>query len=162
MSVLAQVYAQGGDVILRTVEINSTAWDAESIVLVRDYQDHTITTEDDRQLLARASGMAVSLHKRDTSGAQDITIALDGVRPEATRLMRQAQTAQAQIDVTFRAYLYSDLTEPAEQPYFMKSRRFSAQTDHIEVIAGLFDLIDMRWPRMLYDSNTAPGLKYFQ
>ena len=162
MSVLAQVYAQGGDVILHTIELYSDAWSADPIVLVRDYQDHGITTEDGRVLTAKASGMAVALPKRDASGAQDITFALDGVRPEATRLLRQAQDAGAEVRLTYRCYLYSDLSEPAEQPNYFIVRRFVAQADHIEVTAGLFDFIDMRWPRVLYDSNTAPALKYFQ
>lgn len=162
MSLLAQVYAQGGDVILHTLELTSTAWGSDPIVLVKDYQDHVITTEDGRQLLARATGMAVALPKRDTTGAQDLTFALDGVRPEATRLVRQAQEAQATVRVIYRCYLYSDLSEPAEPPLFLIARRYTAQMDHIEVTAGLFDLIDMRWPRMVYDSNTAPCLEFSQ
>lgn len=162
MSVLQQVYAQGGDVILHTLELTSEAWGPDPIVLVRDYQDHTIRTEDGRTLLARASGMAVALPKRDATGAQNLTFALDGVRPEATRLLRQAQDAQAQVWANYRSYLYSDLTEPAEQPYYFIVRSFTAQADHVEITAGLFSFIDMRWPRVVYDSNTAPGLKYFQ
>lgn len=162
MSVLAQVYTQGGDVILHTIELTSSAWSDGGIVLVRDFQDHTITTEDDRVLLARASGMEVALPKRDASGAQDINFALDGVRPEATRLLRQAQDAGETIRLTYRCYLHSDLSEPAEQPYFMIVRRFTAQADHVEVTAGLFDMIDMRWPRELYNSVNTPGLKYYQ
>lgn len=162
MSALAEVYAQGGDVILHTVELTSDAWGGAPIVLVRDYQDHTIITEDNRTLLARASGMDVALPKRDASGAQDIRFALDGVRPEATRLLRQAQDAGATVRLTYRCYLYSDLSEPAEQPYFMIVRRFTAQADHVEVTAGLFDMIDMRWPRELYNSVNTPGLKYYQ
>lgn len=162
MSLLEQVYAQGGDVILHTLELTSTAWGSDPIVLVKDYQDHTITTEDERELLARSTGMAVALPKRDTTGAQDLTFALDGVRPEATRLVRQAQEAQAVVRVIYRCYLYSDLSEPAEPPLFLIARRYSAQMDHIEVTAGLFDLIDMRWPRIVYDSNTAPCLEFSQ
>lgn len=162
MSVLAQVYTQGGDVILHTIELTSSAWPSGGIVLVRDFQDHTITTEDGRVLLARASGMAVSLPKRDASGAQDITFALDGVRPEATRMVRAAQDAQAPVRVIYRCYLAGDLSEPAEPPLFMFARRYAARADHIEVTAGLFDLIDMRWPRMVYDSNTAPCLEFMQ
>ena len=161
MSVLAQVYAQGGDVILHTVEITSESWD-EPIVLVRDFVEHTIITEDNRTLIARPSGMDVALPKRDASGAQNLTFALDGVRPEATRLLRQSHSAGDHINLTYRPYLASDKSEPAEQPYYFIVRSFSAKADHVEVTAGLFDLIDMRWPRIVYDSSTAPGLKYFQ
>ena len=160
MSVLAQVYAQGGDVILHTIELSSEAWGDDPIVLVRDYQDHEIMTEDNRLLLAKASGMDVALPKRDASGAQDIRFALDGVRPEATRLLRQAQEAQETVKLTYRCYPYSDLSEPAEQPYFFIVRSFTAKADTVQITAGLFDIIDMRWPRKLYNSITAPGLKY--
>ena len=162
MSVLAQVYAQGGDVILHTIELTSDAWGADPIVLVRDYQDHEITTEDGRVLTAKASGMDVALPKRDASGAQNIRFALDGVRPEATRLLRQAQESQARVSLTYRCCLYSDLSEPSEQPYYFIVRSFSAQADTVDVTAGLFDLIDMRWPRKLYNSINTPCLKYFQ
>lgn len=161
MSILAQVYVQGGDVILHTVELSASIW-SDSIVLVNGFEDHAIITEDDRELLARATGMAVALPKRDASGAQDITFGLDGVRPEATRLLRQAQEAQVPVRLTYRCYLYGDLTEPAEQPYYFIVRRFVAQADHVEVTAGLFDLIDMRWPREVYNSANAPGLTFYQ
>lgn len=161
MSILAQVYVEGGDVILHTFEIWSDVWDGR-IVLVKDYQNHVITTEDGRTLEAQMSGLAVALPKRDATGAQDITLAFDGVRPESTRLLRQANEAQATVYITYRSYLYSDLSEPAEPPYKLIVRRHIAQADHVEVVAGLFDLIDMRWPRQLYNSINTPGLKHFQ
>ena len=160
MSILEQVYAQGGDVILHTLEIDSVPWTEGPIVLVRDYQDHIITTEDDRELTAVACGITVALPKRDASGAQSLTFALDGVRPQATQLLRLSRDAGAPVRVTYRPYLYSDLSEPADQPFYFIARKFNAASNHVEITAGLFDLIDMRWPRIVYDSNTAPGLKY--
>lgn len=158
---LQQNYMTGGDVQLIVIELWSKAW-PDNIVLVADFVDHEITTEDNRILRAQPSGLSVSLPKRDATGAQNLTFALDGVRPEATRLLRQAEAMQAQVNLTLRVYLYSDLSEPAETPYHLIVRNFSAQADHVEVTAGLFDLIDMRWPRTLYNSVTAPCLKYQQ
>lgn len=161
MSVLEKIYAQGGDVILHVLEIFSDAWH-ERIVLIRDFVDHIIITEDGRELTARASGMAVALPKRDATGAQTLKFAIDGVRPEATRLLRAAQDTGAQINMTYRVYLASDLAEPAEPPLFFIVREFLAAADRVEITAGLFDLINMRWPRTVYDSSTAPGLKYLR
>ena len=159
--ILQQIYMTGGDVYLGVIEMYSDAW-PDRIVLVADFVGHTVITEDGITLNALPSGLAVSLPKRDATGAQNLTFALDGVRPEATRLLRAAESAQEQINLTYRTYLYSDLTEPAEAPYHLIVRSFTAQSNHIEVTAGLFDLIDMRWPRLLYNSNTAPCLKYQQ
>ena len=159
--ILQQIYMTGGDVYLGVIEMYSEAW-PDRIVLVADFVGHTVITEDGITLNALPSGLAVSLPKRDATGAQNLTFALDGVRPEATRLLRAAESAQKQINLTYRTYLYSDLTEPAEAPYHLIVRSFTAQSNHSEVTAGLFDLIDMRWPRLLYNSNTAPCLKYQQ
>ena len=162
MSILEELYATGGtDVILNTLEIFSAAWPTP-IVLVQDYVNHEITTEDDRVLLAEASAMAVALPKRDSSGSQNLTFALDGVRPRATQLLRQSMSAQEVVHLTHRVYVASDLSEPARQPYYLIVRTFKAEADHVEVTAGLFDLIDMKWPRDVYNSINAPGLKFMQ
>ena len=162
MTVLSELYASGGtDVILHTIELFSGTW-GEPIVLVQDYADHTITTEDARELVAQACGMDVALPKRDASGAQSLTFALDGVRSEATRLLRSAESAQEQVRLTYRCYLASDLSAPAEQPYYFIVRSFTAEASKIQVTAGLFDLIDLKWPREVYNSTNAPGLKYLQ
>lgn len=161
MSVLEQVYVEGGDLILHVIELNSIAWSAP-IILVQDFVGHTFTTESDDAITAQPCGMAIALPKRDASGAQNLTFALDGVRPEATRKLRQAQDLQAQINLIYRCYLESDKTEPAEPPYNFIVRSFVAQWDRVEVTAGLFDLIDMRWPREVYNSVNTPCLKYYQ
>lgn len=161
MSVLEQVYAEGGDLILHVIELNSAAWNGP-IVLVQDFVEHTFTAENSDVITAQPCGMAIALPKRDSSGAQNLTFALDGVRPEATRRLRQAQDDQAQINLIYRCYLESDKTEPAEPPYNFIVRSFVAQWDRVEITAGLFDLIDMRWPRELYNSVNTPCLKYYQ
>lgn len=161
MSILEQVYAEGGDVILHTIELHSDSW-SDRIALVRDYVDCTAVTEDSRTVTFTASGMGVALPKRDASGAQSLKFAIDGVRTEATRLLRQADAEGREINLTYRAYLASDLSEPADSPVEFIVRSFVAQADHVEVTASLFDMIDMRWPRIVYDSSTAPGLKFTQ
>ena len=161
MSVLEQVYVEGGDLILHVIELNTVAW-SEPIILVQDFVEHTFTNEDAEEITALPCGMAIALPKRDASGAQSLTFALDGVRPEATRLLRAAQDAQAQINLIYRCYLESDKTEPAEPPYNFIVRSFVAQWDRVEITAGLFDLIDMRWPREVYNSINTPCLKYYQ
>lgn len=161
MSVLEQVYVEGGDLILHVIELNSSAWSAP-IYLVQDFVQHTFTTEDDEDITAQPCGMAIALPKRDASGAQSLTFAIDGVRQDAARKLRQAQDAQAQINLIYRCYLESDKTEPAEPPYYFIVRSFAARWDTVEITAGLFDLIDMRWPREVYNSVNTPCLKYYQ
>lgn len=160
MSILEQVYAGSkNDVILDVIELQSSAW-PEPIVLVHDYQDHVITTEDGRTLTATGVAMSATMPKRDSSAAQDVRFVMDGVRAGASELVRAAQEQGSVINLTHRIYLYSDLSEPADEPRRYIVRALSAQANNIEVTAGLFDIIDMRWPRLVYNSNTAPCLKY--
>lgn len=163
MTILSEVYAATNttDVILHTIEINSDSWD-EGVTLVKDYSDHRIVTEDGRSLLARASGIDIALPKRDAKGAQNLTFALDGVRPEATFLLRESLKQQTEVKLIYRTYLFSDLSSPAEAPYNFVVRSFKAKNDSVEVTAGLFDFIDMKWPRMTYNTDTTPCIKYMQ
>lgn len=162
MSILDELYANSGvDVILNTIELSCDAW-AEPIVLVRDYVNHTIRTEDNRTLVALASGMDVSLPKRDNTGAQKLNFAIDGVNSQALSLVRSALVAQDVIHLTYRAYVSSNLNEPAETPYKFIVHSCIINRSQIDITAGMFDFIDYKWPRVVFNSETAPCLKYIQ
>lgn len=162
MSILQELYAQSGDdVILHTLELNSTGWPAP-VVLVQDFSDHDITTEDARQLTAQASGMSVALPSRDNTTAQKLTFAIDGVRQRATGLIRQSLVSQETIKLTYRVYLASSLLLPAEPPIHLDVHAVKASANRVEVTAGLFDLIDMKWPRDVFNSINAPALRFMQ
>lgn len=159
MSILEELYASGGgDVILSTFEIFSSAF--EPIIFVADYQDHVITTEDSRVLTAQQASIQIAEPKRDANGSHNIRFAIGGVRAESSNIVRRAIRAQAQVNLTYRRYLYSDLTAPAEEPYFLIVRKAQFYDDVIQVDAGLFDLIDLKYPREVYNSVNAPGLRY--
>ena len=162
MSILEKLYAQGGtDVILNTVEFQCQAW-AEPLVLVRDYVDHIITTEDSRTLTAFASGMDVAIPKRDSTAAQKLVFAIDGVNMQATTMIRDAIERQMKIKMIYRTYVSSDLSEPAGKPFNFYVHAIKITGTRVDVTAGLFDFIDMRWPRAVFNDNTAPCLKYVQ
>lgn len=160
MTILNELQASGGtDVILPVIELQCDAW-PQPIVLVRDYQNHTITTEDNRTLLALSTGMDVALPKKDKSGSQSLQFALDNVRGEAVAAMRAALREQEEVRLIFRQYVSSDLSAPADNPYHFIVRSFQAKGPQVDVVAAFFDLIDMAYPRDVYDSKFAPGLKY--
>lgn len=161
-TILSELYASGGDdVILHTLELTCESWN-EPVLLVGDYVDHTFTTEDARTLEFKGCGIAISLPKRDASGAQSLTFAIENIRTESAKLLRSAISNQQKVNLTHRCYVHSDHSQPAEQPYYFIVRNYKAQANHVEITAGLFDLIDMRWPRAVYNSQFSPGLKYMQ
>lgn len=162
MTILSEFYASATpDTAVHVIELACDAW-AEPVVICSDYVDHEIVTEDARTLLAVATAMGVSLPKRNNSATQNLTFALDNVRGEVSQRLRAAQTQQAEVRLIYRAYFASDFTYPADGPLTLVVRSVTARGVHVEITAGLFDLMDYRWPREVYNSLNAPGLRYIQ
>jgi len=159
MTVLEQVYASGGDVIIHTLELTCPAWDAP-ILLCKGFEDQVCITEDGRTLTFIASGIDVALPKKTNSGAQNLTFAIDNVTGEAQQQIDAALEAQERVTLMYRTYLASDLSAPAERPLRMSVLGGSIVGTQIQIQAGFFDLINVAWPRDLYTTKFAPALKY--
>ena len=159
MTILERVYASGGDVIISTLELTCAAW-AEPILLCNGFEDQSVLDETGRALTFLASGIAVSLPARTNSGAQNLTFAIDNVTGEAQQKIDAALEAGQTVSLIFRTYLASDLTAPAEAPYRMKVLGGTISGAQVQIQAGYFDLINVAWPRILYTTQFAPGLKH--
>lgn len=161
MTILERVFASGGnEVIIQTLEITSTAW-AGPILLCNGYDNQTCITEDARTLTFLASGIQIALPKRDTAGTQVLSFAIDNVTGEAQTLVDTALVAGARILMTFRHYLSTDLTAPAEPPLKLIVRDGQMEGTVLTVNAAFFDLINTAWPRRFYTAAFAPGLRYW-
>ncbi|MBA1249839.1 DUF1833 family protein [Pseudomonas luteola] len=160
MSVLERLYASGGpEVIIDTLELSCPAWD-ESIYLCRGYEDLVATTEAGATVIFQASGIDIALPKKDNSGDQSLTFAIDNVTGEAQQRIDEALDARASVSLVYRAYVSADLTAPAERPYRMKALGGAMQGTTIQLTAGYYDLLNLAWPRRRYTLAFAPGLRY--
>jgi len=156
---LEQVYASGGDVLINTLELSCVAW-ADPILLCDGFENQACITEDERAVTFIASGIAVELPDRGTSGGQTLTFAIDNVTGEAQQKIDAALEAEERIILTYRCYLASDKSAPAEAPYRMTVLDGEINGPSVQVEAGYYDLINSAWPRDLYTTEFAPGLKY--
>ncbi|QXE85965.1 DUF1833 domain-containing protein [Geomonas nitrogeniifigens] len=159
MSILETVYASGGDVIIETLELSCPAWDAP-ILLCNGFEDHTCTDENGRSLTFTASGITVSLPKKDNSGDQSLAFAIDNVTGEAQARIDAAIESGERVALTYRPFLASDKSTPADPPYRMTVLSGSTQGAMLQIQAGFFDMLNTAWPRDKYTTNFAPGLKY--
>ncbi|MBK3872131.1 DUF1833 family protein [Stutzerimonas frequens] len=159
MTVLEQVYASGGDVLIFTLELTCEAWD-EPILLCQGFEDQACITEDGRELTFMASGIALALPKKTSSGAQNLTFAIDNVTGEAQRKIDAALEAEKKVFITLRTYLDSDRTAPAENPYRAVVLGGKIKGASVQITAGFFDVINTAFPRDLYTVNFAPGIRY--
>lgn len=159
MTVLDQVYASGGDVIIPTLELTCSAW-SESVLITHGFADQTVTTEDNRTLTFIAAGIDITLPKKTNSGAQNINFAIDNITGEAQRKIDEALASEAQVILTYREFLASDKTTPAQTPFKFVVRSGQMVGTAVQVTAGFFDAINTAWPRDLYTTVFSPGIKY--
>lgn len=145
--------------IIPTLEMNCAAWD-EPILLCYGYEDQTCITEDGRTLTFLASAIQVNRPAKDNRGAQNIGFSIDNVTGEAQQRVDQALKAEKRIMLTYREFLESDKTTPAAPPFVFTvlSGRMVGPT--VQVSAGFFNAIGTAWPRKLYTTEFAPGIKY--
>ena len=157
---LDTLYASGGeDVIIPTVELFCTPW-AGPIYFSHGFDDVTARTETGVTAKFQALGMAATLPKRDNSGNQTITIALDNVTGIAQQLIDRALEARAAIGMVFRIYTSGNLDAPSARPYRMKVLSGFMKGPSVQLNAGYFDLINLGWPRFFYTLDFAPCLRY--
>jgi hypothetical protein len=160
MTILETLYASGGpDVRIITLELTSDAW-AEPILICNGFEDQTCVTEDARILTFIAAGIDVALPKKNNTGGQTLTFAIDNITGEAQRLIDDALEAEERVIMTYRTYVSSDKSAPAEAPFRFVVRAGQMQGTAVQVQAGFFDAINTRFPRKLYDMNFAPALRY--
>ena len=159
MSILETVYASGGDIIINTIELACPAW-ADSIFICNGFENHTCIDENGREITFTAAGISVALPKKNNTGAQSLTFAIDNITGEAQQLIDEALEAEERVILTFRAFLASDKSVPADTPYRMTVLSGDMQGTVVQVQAGFFDLLNTAWPRDKYTAAFAPGLKY--
>ena len=104
----------------------------------------------------------MALPKRNTAGTQVLTFAIDNVTGQAQQLVDQALESGARIYLTFRHYLSSDKSAPAETPLRFVVRDGSMEGSTLQVNAAFYDAINTAWPRRFYTASFAPGLRYFK
>ncbi len=159
MDPLEVAFASPADeVLIPTLEITCDAWPAP-VLLTHGYDNVTAGTEDGRTLTFEAGGIDVSLPKSDNTGNQTITFAIDGVTGKSQNLIQQAVDAEKRVRLTMRLYLSTDLSRP-KRDYHMTVKSGVLEVDHAEIQAGYFDLIGTRWPRVDFNSQNAPCIKY--
>lgn len=161
MNPLDQYYCSGSSeqVALQTLEITSPSR-GELALLCQGFEDQLCVTEDARSLLFTASGMDVALPKSDGSARQELQFGLDNVSRAAQALLAQSIDDQEEITITRRMYLWPNLSAPAEPPSVMTALGASFDKSAAQIKAGLLDLLNTRWPRISYDLNLAPGIRF--
>lgn len=159
-TVLEQLYASGGsDVVISTIELTCAAW-SDSLLFCEGFEDQTCITEDGRTLTFLAAPIRTNDADKDNQGAQTLDFVIDGVLGEAQQHIDAALQGEQEVKMTYRKFLESNRSEPAEAPYRMTILGGEISDGAVQLQAGYFDLIGRAFPRDIYNTQFAPGLKY--
>lgn len=160
MSLLEEVFASGGtDVIIRTLELTSSAWPSP-IYICSGFTDQVLTTEDGRTLTFIAANIDITLPKKNNKGNQVLAFAVDNTTGEPQQKADMALEADQRVTATYRTYLASNKSAPAEKPYVLSVQSDSIQGNVAQLQCGYFDMIGVAWPRRLYTLREFPALRY--
>lgn len=161
MTILSRLYASGGtEVLIPTLELTCSAWDGAERIC-HGFTDVTALDEHGVSKTYRAGGIEIALPKVDTTGTQVLTFAVDNVSGRAQQLVDLSTDAQQKILLTFRQYISTDLSAPADNPLHFVVRDVAMEGTIVQLFAEFFDMINTSWPRNHYTADFAPGIKYF-
>ncbi len=160
MTILAVVYASApaAEVIIPTLEIAHDA--IETIRICAGFEDQELTLETEETVTFEAAGIEIALPKRDTSGQQTLTFAIDNVTGIAQERIDAALEAGGTVSITYREFLASDPSAPAGVPIRMTLVAGRFEGGVVQLQAAYHDLLTYGWPRERYTADFAPGLKY--
>jgi len=93
------------------------------------------------------------------SGQQDLALVLDNVDRELIEeLERASLDPTTRIEVTYRAYASDDLEAPGSEPIALSISEVSAGLAQVEATAGRTDVLNKKFPAVLYTVAQFPGL----
>lgn len=161
---IQQAYASNSETPLLTVEFINTALDGGTLRLVESNYDLTATTEDDEEVTFSRAGINIDLPEKNTDGNQSITISIDNtnnlVWQEIKKVVAANRISRQPIKCKFRAFLESDLSAPAENPYVFTVTSSSINRSVASITAAYTPIPDTFYPRYKYYPTIFKGVKY--
>jgi hypothetical protein len=157
---LAQYHASSGrDEKIMTLQLSSTAF--ETRYLVSAFDDLTASLEDETTVTFEATGLSINLPKSAAGAEMELQFGIDNVTGEARALIEAARKAKADVFITLRQYMASDLTEPCSAPIKFKVTTAITSRTNCSASAGIGYLSNSAWPRERFTVEYAPGLANF-
>lgn len=102
---------------------------------------------------------AVKLPGSNPGGNQDLGLVLDNVDRVIVEELERANAAPAErIAATYRVYASDDLTGPGSDPVALSIADVSAGLTRVEATASRTDVLNKRFPAVLYSVDRFPGL----
>jgi hypothetical protein len=155
---IAYASAPANQALIRTLEIKPEG--AEPIRVCAAFEDLDLALETGETVTFRGTHMDLAEPSKNTSGQQSLKFAFANVTAEAQETVEEALESGQPVTVTYRVYLSSDTSAPANKPYIMTMTGGTFEGLMVQVEASYYDLLNTAWPRLRYTAEFAPGLRY--
>jgi hypothetical protein len=160
----AYASAPSADIIYHTLEISHSAFSVP-IRVVRDSVDLTATLEatapTDPSTAVTFTPFSFDVVPPDvqSQGMPSCTIEIDNVSREILAQIEAAVSTTDLITVIYRQYLSSNLAAPEnDPPLTLTVLAITADVFRIRATCGFGDLVNKRFPSMVYTADQFPGL----
>lgn len=159
----AAASAPAGEIIYHTLEFRHASF-TSPIRVVQDHQDLSAKLEADAPLNPSAYvtfisfNFNVDLPETQVGSGAEILIAIDNVTKEIEENLQLAANSPLPVQVTYRAYVKSDLTTPANLPPMTMTLKSATAGSKVEARAGFGDPANMKFPVDTYTTKRCPGL----
>ncbi|ELS1887219.1 DUF1833 family protein [Klebsiella pneumoniae] len=158
MTAINRLYASSGpEVIIGTLQVDIGG---TTHYLCEGYEDITAVTEVGVTVTFKACAIVLSLPARNEDGTQDLKFMLCNIDGVVSNAIRRAIDSISSASITFRKYISTDLSAPAEPPYIMPVKGGSWTPLTVNVTAGFKNMLDYAWPRDRYTLTYFQGLRY--
>lgn len=107
-----------------------------------------------------ACHLVIALPAKNTSGQQVLSFGTGGIVDVARQYVDAANEADEVITLVFAEYLLSDRMTPMSRPLVMTNQGGQFAGDDLDFAGSYQDLLNFRWPRDMYTTEKAPGLRY--
>lgn len=159
MTMVAVWYASAptDEVAIASLEINVPGHDP--IRICNGYEDQWLGIDGVYRFF-EAGSLSVALPAKNTTGQQTLSFGVPGVNGIAQRYVDDALEAGEVVTMTYRMYLVSDKSAPAERPRVMTVVGGGFEGADATFEGSYYDLLNSAWPRERYTVESAPGVQY--
>lgn len=146
------------EALLEVLELTHPAW-SQGFIVCNWHVPVQVTFETGRRVTPLPLAFRVDLPDAGLQGRQDMQITLDNVGGEMWQALEQAiALPQFPIAVTYRMFTTKALTAPQAVPIVLTVTAISATPQAVALSAERSDLINRKWPTVVYRAERWPGL----
>jgi Domain of unknown function (DUF1833) len=154
----AYALAPAGQVIINTLEIRQDGVQ-DPIYLAQSRSDVVAQDENGNTRTFLASGFQFALPPSNKEGLQSLNIAVDDINRQASDFVTRAKAEEEPVQIIYRPYLSTDLTQPQMDPPLVLFLKDVEKTVlQVTGRATFMDIINKRAPSELYTRERFPSL----